>query len=60
MNVNNKNSDIVMNFIKDNLNEINGNGEFANDSDLLNAVAITIEILEENDYLTMTYKNAKE
>ncbi len=60
MNVNNKNINIVMNFIKDNLNEINGNGEFDNDSDLLNAVAITIEMLEENDYLTERYKNAKE
>ena len=60
MNVNNKNIDKVMNFIKDHLNEINGNGEFDNQSDLLHAVEITIEMIEENDFLTKRYKNANE
>ena len=60
MNVNNKNIDIVMNFIKDQLNEINGHGEFDNQSDLLHAVEITIEMIEENDFLTKRYKNANE
>ena len=57
MNVNNKNIDKVTNFIKDQLNEINGNGEFDNQSDLLHAVKITIEMIEENDFLTKRYKN---
>ena len=57
MNVNNKNIDKVTNFIKDQLNEINGNGEFDGQTDLLTAVKITIEMIEENDFLTKRYKN---
>ena len=49
MQLNKENLNKIFNYINDNLDNLNGNGEFDNQTNLINAVERTVEMFKEEE-----------